>query len=101
MYCSICLRDKSLTKHHLIPKSRHKNKKTLKRHDREDSHKTIDICRECHNQLHACLSEKEMDEDYFTFDKVLQHTEIAKFTEWVRKRQPAGKISVKRNKKRK
>lgn len=98
MKCGICFRERRLTKHHLIPISRHKNKKTLKRHTKDSLQTTIEICRECHNQLHASISQKDMDETYHSFEKILQHPEIAKFVKWIRKHQPSGKVSVKSSK---
>ena len=100
MCCLICHRDLPLTKHHLIPVSRHKNKKTIRRHSKEKLGETIDVCRECHNQLHATLNEKEMDENYYSFELLCQHPEINKFMTWIRKHQPRGKVTVKRNKSR-
>ncbi|MCH2205305.1 MAG: hypothetical protein MK132_05495 [Lentisphaerales bacterium] len=97
MKCAICYRERRLTKHHLIPVSRHKNKKTQKRHSKDALKSVIEICRECHNQLHATISEKDMDETYNSFTMLINHPEISKFTEWIRKHQPAGKVSVKSN----
>ena len=96
MFCEICLRELPLTKHHLIPVTRHKNKKTRKRHTKERMQEVIMVCRQCHSQLHALISEKEMDEVYNTLDNLLGHEEVAKFTEWIRKRQPNKRIRVKR-----
>ena len=100
MSCKICLRDLPLTRHHLVPVTRHKNKRTLKRHDKESLNTVLLVCRQCHNQLHALISEKDMDESYYTYEKLLSHEGIAKFTEWIRKRQPNKKIRVRRNRKR-
>lgn len=98
MNCTICLRDKDLTKHHLIPVSRHKNKKIKAAFSKEELSFTVDVCRECHNQLHALISEKEMAESYNTMTKLLDHEGVAKYTNWVRKRQPECKISVRSSK---
>ena len=95
MLCKICLRELPLTRHHLVPVTRHKNKKTKKRHGKDKLHTVIMVCRQCHNQLHVLISEKEMDETYFTLQKLLSHEGVAKFTEWIRKRQPDKKIKVK------
>lgn len=98
MNCLICQREKKLTKHHFIPSSRHKNKKTISRHGKDKLQETLQVCRECHNQLHACISEKEMDENFHDFEKLCNHPEIKKFREWIIKHQPQGKIKVKRAK---
>ena len=94
MPCEICLREKKLTKHHLIPVSRHKNKKIKAAYSKEELKLTIEICRECHNQIHALISEKEMAENFNTFDKLLNHEAVARFTCWIREKSPASRIRV-------
>ena len=100
MPCKICLRDIKLTRHHLIPVSRHKNKKIKSKFSKDELKKTIEICRECHNQIHVLISEKEMAAEYNTLEKILSHQEVLKFTEWIRDRNPSSKIRVLGSKKR-
>ncbi|MCM8529246.1 MAG: hypothetical protein NE327_22175 [Lentisphaeraceae bacterium] len=101
MNCQICLRVTKLTKHHLIPVSRHKNKKIKAAFTKEQLKTTINLCRECHNQIHVLISEKEMAERYNTLDEMLNHVEIAKYTNWIRDKNPTSKIRVHRSRKRK
>ena len=100
MSCEVCFRELPLTKHHLIPVTRHKNKKTKKRHSKESMNEVIMVCRQCHNQLHALICEKDMDETYNTLDRLLTHEGVRKFAEWIRKRQPDKRIRVKCSKER-
>ena len=83
-----------LTKHHLIPLTRHKNKKIKARFSKDQLNEVIHICRQCHNQIHALISEKEMADTYFSLEVLLQHEGVQRFTEWVRKRQPESRIRV-------
>lgn len=96
MICPVCERDiDKLTKHHLVPRSRHSNGKTIKRHGKEGLNKVIWVCRECHSQLHALLTEKEMDEYYFTFEKLMSYPDIAKYAKWIKGREFGKKLKVK------
>jgi len=79
-----------LTRHHLIPRTRHHNKKTRRNSTREEREQTVLFCSACHKQVHALLSEKELERDYDTAGKIAAHPEIARFLDWVR-RQPADK----------
>jgi len=94
MACKICLREMRLTKHHLIPVSRHKNKKIKAAFSKEQLKETVNICRECHNQIHALVSEKDMAEEYNSFDKLCSHEGIEKYMNWVRDKKPGSKIKV-------
>jgi len=96
--CELCLREEvTLTKHHLIPKARHNKRKNKESFEREEVRtRLLLVCRSCHNQIHATLSEKELEFDYNTLEKLLAHPDVAKYVAWVRKRNISGKISVKK-----
>lgn len=79
-----------LTRHHLIPRTRHHNKRTRRESSREERETTVPFCRACHKQVHALLSEKQLEREFDSVEKLAAHPEIAKFVAWVRK-QPAGK----------
>ena len=87
--CAICGREEILTRHHLIPRTRHRNKRNKREFDRATVKFTVGICQPCHSQLHAVLTEKELERDYRTVDALLSHPEIAKFAEWMQSK-PAG-----------
>ena len=65
--CELCERTVStLTKHHLIPRTRHKNKRNKKRFDRAEVRRRIAwLCRPCHKQIHSLLDEKQRALDKF------------------------------------
>ena len=90
-YCEMCKREVDyLTKHHLIPKCRHRNKKNKKNFSRQEvRERVLEICRPCHSNLHNSIDIKELEYDYNTLDKLLKHPEVLRFTRWIRKK-PAG-----------
>jgi hypothetical protein len=59
--------------HHLVPKSR-------------GGVQTAWLHRICHRQLHALFSETELARDYHDVDALRQHTEMARFLDWVRRK---------------
>ena len=89
--CELCERDvPNITKHHLIPKTRHKNKKNKKNFDRKEIHdRVIWICRPCHSNIHVVFTEKELEYDFNTLEALAPHPKIEKFTNWMRNK-PAG-----------
>jgi hypothetical protein len=82
--CAICEREETLTRHHLIPRTRHRNKRNKRDFDRAVVRQVVGICRPCHSQIHEVLSEKQLEREFNTVAKLKQHPEIAKFARWVR-----------------
>jgi len=90
MLCELCGRPgTTLTRHHLIPRTRHANQKAKRDFTREERQAVAWICRPCHNQIHALLTEKELERDFRTLAQIAAHPEIARFVEWIREK-PAG-----------
>jgi 5-methylcytosine-specific restriction endonuclease McrA len=87
--CPICGREERLTRHHLIPLTRHPNKRNKRQFDRATVKRTVGICRPCHSQIHALLSEKELEREWNTVEKLLTHHEVMKFAAWIAAK-PAG-----------
>ncbi len=81
--CAICGREETLTRHHLIPRTRHSNKKNKRDFDRELVRQVVGICRPCHSQIHALLSEKELEREYNTVAALREHPGVAKFASWI------------------
>jgi hypothetical protein len=81
--CAICGREERLTRHHLIPRTRHSNKRNKREFDRATVKRTVGICRPCHSQIHAVLTEKELEREYRTAESLLAHPEIQKFAVWI------------------
>ena len=87
--CAICHREEALTRHHLIPRTRHHNKRNKREFDRAVVKEVVGICRPCHSQIHALLTEKELEREYNTIAKLRGHPEVAKFARWISKK-PRG-----------
>ena len=83
--CELCgCESDCLTRHHLIPQLKCKNKyKEMK----NDDSNIIVICRQCHDQLHAEYSESELRDLYNTKEKILSSEKMQKFIAW-RKKHP-------------
>ena len=59
--------------HHLVPKSR-------------GGHQTVRLHRICHRQIHALLTEAELERAYFSVETLKQHEGLARFIGWVRRK---------------
>ncbi len=86
--CELCGRQvEEVTKHHLIPRTRHKNKKNKKDFTRGDvKGRLVYLCRPCHKQIHTVLTNKELERDYNTLEALRAHPELRAFCAWVAKR---------------
>ena len=83
MKCELCQCEiDNLTVHHLIPKSRIRNKyKEIK----EDPSNLLQICRSCHDQIHSLWDESTLRDLYNTKEKLLASPEMQKFIVWRQK----------------
>ncbi len=81
--CALCGREERLTRHHLIPRTRHHNKRNKREFDRETVKETVGLCRPCHSQVHALFTEKELEREWNTLAKIREHPEVAKFVAWI------------------
>lgn len=83
--CALCGRLRSLTFHHLIPRTCHSNKWFKKNFSREEMHsRGIDLCRDCHLFLHKQFGEKELGRSYNSLDLLLAEEKVQRFVRWVR-----------------
>jgi hypothetical protein len=89
--CELCGRPiANLTQHHLIPRTRHRNKRVKKQFSRTEMlTRILWVCRPCHSHIHTVLSEKELAMHFNNRTALLQHPDIQRFVDWIRKR-PAG-----------
>ncbi|MFW6162088.1 MAG: hypothetical protein ACODAJ_04920 [Planctomycetota bacterium] len=96
--CDLCGRHGvELTKHHLIPRTRHSNKRNKKLFDRDEvKSRLLWLCEPCHRQVHAVLSTKALAQEFNTLESLAVHPEIRKFVRWVRKRPPDLTVRVRR-----
>lgn len=85
--CGLCGRTvERLTRHHLVPRTRHKNKKNKKTFDRQEIHRTVGLCPPCHRHIHAVLDNKELERDYNTLEALRSHPDVERFVTWVSKK---------------
>lgn len=84
-HCELCRRASPLlTRHHLIPRARHDKKRVKRHYSKSDMRERIIVlCKACHKQIHAVLSEKELSEKYNTAGLLLQHPDIRRFVQWI------------------
>lgn len=100
--CALCHRTVSyLTRHHLIPRTRHKNKRNKKMFARQDvKTRIVHLCRPCHHNIHVVLNNKELERDYNTLAALQQHPSITKFTAWVRNKPDGTAVRNHKNRRR-
>lgn len=88
--CGLCGRIvQRLTRHHLVPRTRHKNKRNKKTFDRREVHRTVGLCSPCHRHVHVAIPNKELEREYNTLEALKAHPDVERFVEWVR-RKPHG-----------
>lgn len=81
--CVTCHRHTALTKHHLIPKKRHKKKVQLETNISLDD--VIWICRQCHDGVHDLYDEQTLAKDLNTLEKLTSDERLKKHFAWVSK----------------
>ena len=79
-YCPLCSRllepGTSVDEHHLVPRSQGGKTRSL-------------IHRICHRKIHATFSERELAQEFNTWQALQAHVEIAAFVRWVASKHPA------------
>lgn len=95
--CELCNRDvNEVTKHHLIPRTRHANKRNKKQFDRKEVRERVAwLCRPCHKQIHAVFTEKQLEREHNTLAALKAHPEIHKFVEWLKDKPAELRVIVK------
>jgi len=88
--CELCGREVGfLTRHHLIPRTRHSNKRIKRDFKRvEVKHRIAWLCRPCHDHVHALFLEKTLEREFNTLESLALHPEVKKFLGWIRKKPP-------------
>lgn len=65
--CELCRRPaERLTRHHLLPRTRHRNKRNKKTSDRREIHRTVDLCGPCHRHVHVTTPGRDLEREYNT-----------------------------------
>lgn len=90
--CELCARVvEKRARHHLIPRTRHGNKRVKRLWSREELNRTVPLCSGCHRQIHRSLTEKDLEREYNTVEALLSHPEVSRFVDWISKK-PHGVI---------
>lgn len=96
--CALCCRSGiRTTRHHLVPRMRHRQKRIRRHFTRDERLQTVDLCSPCHRHVHATLSEKELGESYHSLGSLRSHPEIARFVDWIRNKPPHLRIRPSRS----
>jgi hypothetical protein len=87
MRCQLCQSEDTHNFHHFTPRTLHTNKWFKKRYTRVQMHDGIDVCKSCHDTIHALIpDEKDLGRNYNTLEKLLSHPQVAAYVEWKRRR---------------
>lgn len=94
--CELCGRTQlPLTRHHLIPQARHNKARTQRKFDKQAMKNQIAyLCRACHSQVHAVLSNQELAQTYYEIEQLRMQPEIARFAAWVSNKPTGLKVTV-------
>ena len=76
-YCERDTPDRYLEKHHLTPRC--KNGK-----------ETTSVCIDCGDQIHNLFTNKELEHQYNTVEKLKSHPKMQAWIRWIRKRKEFG-----------
>lgn len=49
-----------------------------------DPDRTVALCRPCHRNVHATLSNGDLGKDYDSLEALSAHQDVRRFTDWVR-----------------
>lgn len=82
--CELCGSNESLTRHHLIPKTKHKNKKVKKDFGERDFEDVIILCGPCHTNLHAQFTEKTLANELNTLEAI-KNSDFSSYINWRKK----------------
>ena len=83
--CPLCLRETSLTFHHLVPKKVHGRNYFQKKYKKSELRAGIDICRKCHDGLHDLYDENQLGKEFNTLEAIQADPALTKHFAWVAK----------------
>ncbi len=93
--------DTPLTRHHLLPQSRHDKPRFARHFTREEGRSRIALlCKACHSFIHSIFTEKELEQNYNTLEALVAHPEVGRFAAWLAKKPPGFQPLSRRNRSR-
>ena len=86
--CELCRREgvSKLTEHHLIPREQGGRNKA-----------TVWLCEDCHKQIHALYTNRELAFRLNTLERLENDEKIRKYLRDIRKHPPTQKVSIKKS----
>ncbi|BFM08843.1 hypothetical protein [Halioxenophilus aromaticivorans] len=91
--CALCGAQHTLTFHHLIPRSQHKNKWFRKNFDLTDMRERgIILCRSCHSFIHKQFSEKQLGREFNSLADLLANEAVQRHIIWAKKQAARSSI---------
>lgn len=86
-----------ITRHHLIPRTRHKNRWNRREFERDEVRERLaELCRPCHKQIHALFDNKTLERELNTVEALAAHPEMSRFLGWIRKRPDGTPVTTQR-----
>ena len=83
--CPLCERDVAkVSNHHLVPKCRGGTVDN-----------TVPICNDCHNAIHSFFSNKQLEKEFNSVDKLLNDEKFLKHLKWLKKQNPEKNFNTK------
>ncbi len=73
--CSRMIRDRDLSRHHVIPRSR-------------GGANVEPVCRTCHRQIHALFGNRQLARELNSLDRLRENPQMAVYLRWVATRNP-------------
>ena len=96
--CELCGRpvgEDSLTRHHLLPRSRARKMKRRRKSRQKlklrNPGRTVALCGPCHRNVHISIGNADLERGYDTVEALRDHPGVRRFTEWV-KDKPNGRL---------
>ena len=86
--CALCGRltpVEHLSKHHVLPRSR-------------GGRDTEPLCRTCHGHVHATFTNKQLETEYDTIEKLRNAPQMAAYLAWIAKQKPTRQFRRRRSK---
>lgn len=86
--CDLCNREvENLEFHHLIPRQLHTKKHFINKFGKQYMREIgIDICHDCHKEIHKMFHHKELGQSLNSLDKLKENEKIIKWIKFIRKR---------------
>lgn len=95
--CELCGREARTTRHHLVPKSR---KRSWKKTSGDAELPTADLCRDCHEKVHATFGHRELETAYRSIEALRAAPELASYIKWIRKQPPTVRFHTRQDRRR-